>query len=56
VGTGAAVIQGVEIGSWSVIGAGAVVTTDIPANVTAVGVPAAPVRQRETGWHEVVDA
>jgi acetyltransferase-like isoleucine patch superfamily enzyme len=38
-GTGASVIQGKQIGEWSVIGAGAVVTQDIPAHVTAVGVP-----------------
>ncbi len=32
------------IGDNSVIGAGAVVTKDIPANVVAVGNPARPVR------------
>jgi sugar O-acyltransferase (sialic acid O-acetyltransferase NeuD family) len=51
-GTGAAVVQGLEIGPWSVIGAGAVVTADIPPNVTAVGVPASPVKERESGWHK----
>lgn len=40
VGTGSAVIQHQTIGAWSIIGAGAVVTTDIPDHVTAVGVPA----------------
>lgn len=40
VGAGATVIPGKSIGANSIIGAGAVVTTDIPANVTAVGVPA----------------
>jgi sugar O-acyltransferase (sialic acid O-acetyltransferase NeuD family) len=39
-GTGAAVIQKVSIGAWSVVGAGAVVTKDLPDRVTAVGVPA----------------
>ncbi|MGB2964901.1 MAG: acetyltransferase [Anaerolineales bacterium] len=39
-GTGAVVIQGVTIGAWSIIGAGTVVVSDIPPNVTAVGVPA----------------
>lgn len=39
-GTGAKVINQKKVGEHSVIGAGAVVTTDIPANVTAVGVPA----------------
>jgi len=39
-GTGAVIIQGVTIGAWSIIGAGAVVVSDIPSNVTAVGIPA----------------
>lgn len=51
IGTGAAVIQETTIGGWSIVGAGAVVTRDIPANVTAVGVPAKIVKTREPGWH-----
>jgi sugar O-acyltransferase (sialic acid O-acetyltransferase NeuD family) len=39
-GTGAVIIQGITVGSWSIIGAGAVVASDVPSNVTAVGVPA----------------
>jgi sugar O-acyltransferase (sialic acid O-acetyltransferase NeuD family) len=45
VGTGAAIIQGVRVGGWSVVGAGAVVTKDLPMNCTAVGVPARPIKQ-----------
>ncbi len=52
IGTGAVIIQGVEIGEWSVIGAGAVVVKPIPANVTAVGTPAKPIKERPEGWHE----
>jgi acetyltransferase EpsM len=33
------VIQGIRIGRWCTIGAGAVVIRDIPDNVTAVGNP-----------------
>lgn len=40
IGAGAVVIPGRRVGRNSVIGAGAVVTTDIPANSVAVGVPA----------------
>jgi acetyltransferase-like isoleucine patch superfamily enzyme len=40
IGTGASVIQGIRIGAWSIVGAGAVVIRDVPAGVTAVGVPA----------------
>jgi sugar O-acyltransferase (sialic acid O-acetyltransferase NeuD family) len=39
-GTGCAVIEGREIGRYSVIGAGAVVTKDVPERSVAVGVPA----------------
>lgn len=40
IGAGATIIDKVSIGNWTVIGAGAVVIQDLPANVTAVGVPA----------------
>jgi sugar O-acyltransferase (sialic acid O-acetyltransferase NeuD family) len=41
-GTNSAVIQGLRVGAWTVVGAGAVVIRDLPAGVTAVGVPAVP--------------
>jgi len=44
VGTGAAIIERVRIGKGAVIGAGAVVTKDVPAGVTAVGIPAKPLK------------
>lgn len=39
-GVGTAVIPGQKIGDWSVIGGGSCVISNIPAKVTAVGVPA----------------
>jgi sugar O-acyltransferase (sialic acid O-acetyltransferase NeuD family) len=45
IGAGATVINGVSIGAWSIVGAGAVVVRDIPAHVTAVGVPARVIKQ-----------
>jgi len=44
IGTGSAVIQGVKIGENTVIGAGSVVVKDLPANCTAVGAPAKPIK------------
>lgn len=38
--TNATVIPGRTIGAWTTVGAGAVVTRDLPAGVTAIGVPA----------------
>ena len=43
-GTSASVIQDVRIGAHAVVGAGAVVVRDLPANVTAVGVPARTIK------------
>ncbi len=44
IGTGTNVIQNKSIGDNSIIGAGAVVAKDIPADCTAVGVPAKPIK------------
>lgn len=41
VGTGATLIGGISVGDHARVGAGAVVTKDVPANSVAVGVPAA---------------
>jgi serine acetyltransferase len=40
IGCGATIIGGIRIGNHATIGAGAVVTKDIPAQALAVGVPA----------------
>ncbi len=47
VGTGAKIINLVEIGENSIIGAGALVYKSIPANCTAVGIPAKPVKYHD---------
>ena len=44
VGTGAKIINLLNIGSSTVIGAGAVVARSIPSNCTAVGIPAKPIK------------
>jgi acetyltransferase-like isoleucine patch superfamily enzyme len=44
-GMNSCVINRTKIGEWSVIGAGAAVTRDIPSHSLAVGVPARVVRK-----------
>jgi acetyltransferase-like isoleucine patch superfamily enzyme len=46
IGANTVVLKGVVIHTGAVVGAGAVVTDDIPANAIAVGVPARVVRLR----------
>jgi len=45
IGLNAIILKGVSIGDNSVIGAGSVVTSDIPPNVLAAGVPARVIRR-----------
>lgn len=45
IGSGVQVMPGITIGDNSVIGAGSVVTNDIPANVVAYGVPCHVIRE-----------
>jgi len=40
IGTSATIMCGVTVGENAIVGAGSVVTKDVPANATAVGVPA----------------
>ena len=44
-GANSTIVCGVTIGEYAFVGAGAVVTRDIPAHALVVGVPA-----RQTGW------
>jgi len=45
IGAGAIIIPGIEIGRYAMVGAGAVVTHDVPAHALVVGNPA-----RRIGW------
>ncbi len=47
VGTGAQILNNIEIGAWTKVGAGAVVKESLPAHCTAVGVPAINVKYHE---------
>ena len=47
IGANATLIAGIEIGEYAVVGAGSVVTRDVPPNTVVVGVPAKPIMSRE---------
>ena len=45
IGANATIVCGITIGSWALIGSGAVVTKDVPSHALMVGVPA-----KQVGW------
>lgn len=44
-GTGAIILPGVTVGQYSIVGAGAVVTKDVPEAVVVAGVPAKVIKE-----------
>jgi len=44
VGTGAKIINQLQVGNGTIVGAGAVVSRSLPDNCTAVGIPAKPIK------------
>ncbi len=51
IGANATILPGITIGSSAMVGAGAVVTRDVPANAVVVGNPARIVRYQESTSH-----
>lgn len=49
IGIGTSITQYLKIGRWAIVGAGSVVIRDLPANITAVGVPAKPIKFNNNG-------
>lgn len=54
IGVGTNIIPGRRVGEWSIVGAGSVVTQNLPANCVAVGVPARVIKELPSGWHYTV--
>jgi acetyltransferase-like isoleucine patch superfamily enzyme len=52
-GSEVTVLPGVSIGDNVVVGAGAVVTRDLPSDCVAVGIPAKPIRSFEEYWESI---
>ncbi|BAL22704.1 acetyltransferase [Azoarcus sp. KH32C] len=50
VGTGSVLLPKVIVGEWAIVGAGAVVTREVPADATVVGAPARVIKTRSHGW------
>lgn len=55
IGLNCVVLPGVRIGRGAIIGAGSVVTKDIPPYTIAVGIPARPVKKRVIPEREKID-
>jgi len=54
-GFGAKVLPGITIGENAIVGAGAVVTKDVPANTVVVGVPAKPLERHGKSRIETIE-
>ena len=43
---GSTILPGIHVGAWATVGAGAVVTKDVEARMTVVGIPARPISSK----------
>lgn len=56
IGFGAIVLPGVSLGDCCIVGAGAVVTRDVPEGAIVAGNPAVSVGSRDAAWRALLDA
>jgi len=49
--TGTRVLNNVNIGKWSCVKTGAIVSCDVEDNTVAMGLPAKMIKQKQDGWH-----
>ena len=54
IGSGAIIMPGVRIGKGAVVAAGAVVTKNVPAGETVIGVPAVLIEMRYGNWGQFI--
>ena len=52
-GIGTSAIPGISVGAGAVVGAAASVVRDLPPNVTALGIPARPIKDLNGAWRDV---
>jgi acetyltransferase-like isoleucine patch superfamily enzyme len=50
IGAHAIILKGVTIGNNAIIGAGSVITKDVPPNTIVAGSPAIKIRETKTGY------
>lgn len=53
IGAGAMIMRGIRVGARSIVGAGAIVTKDVPADVVVVGNPARIVRRLNNSYESI---
>ena len=54
IGTGSVVIPSCNVGEWSIVGAGSIVTKSVKNNCTVVGSPARIIKERVSGWQRAL--
>jgi len=51
IGMGTNIIEKLNVGHWSTVGAGSTIIMDVPNNATVLGVPGKVQKTKKTGWY-----